>query len=511
MIKSFQTFIIYLVWLCAVQAAPQFPSTSLQEYRLPAEWIIDYLPIQLASQRPWMGLVGVHHNWKYRFFYMGIGMYGAVRGDNGGFFSLGLNAGGRIDLGKGFFGDVGLHMGGGGARSLDGGGGLMIVPHGGIGYQFPRASLLLNYSYVTFPSGGQIRSSQVGIQVMIPTHFSVIQPTSSSQTRSCQSRHPFEQSSLFIMPILQAYLRKNQNLLGGQTTQKRSGLIGFEGGIYWTNTLFGSLGATAVGAGSMNGYMAVMGGLGVEIPLYERLFGILKGSVGCGGGGEADTGGGLLVQADSGLGVRLSPQNSLRILAGYLVAPCGHLKTPVLTTGFHHRFRWVSGDKARNEAGAHSTSVSVQKWSLSVSDQILWNPKRVDSRTGSIHFLNIRLDQFLTPYWAILYQGAFAHTGRRTAGLAMGALGAGIRYPLQSQLTALGSVSFGAIGGGGLNVGGGALVHGEVGCAYKLFRDWGVQVSMGRLVGLQKKFQCTTLSLGVCWQFHKVESFSKGR
>ena len=68
-----------------------------------------------------MGLVGVHYD--LRLFkqapsmYLGIGGYGAARGEEGGFFTTGVTLGWKPDLFDAIRLDTGVHLGAGGGSS----------------------------------------------------------------------------------------------------------------------------------------------------------------------------------------------------------------------------------------------------------------------------------------------------------------------------------------------------------------------------------------------------------
>ena len=60
---------------------------------------IDFLSINLPSSNHNLGLAGIHYNlnindWSYAV----LGIYGAVGGDKGGLFTLGINAGVKKEL-----------------------------------------------------------------------------------------------------------------------------------------------------------------------------------------------------------------------------------------------------------------------------------------------------------------------------------------------------------------------------------------------------------------------------
>jgi alkylation response protein AidB-like acyl-CoA dehydrogenase len=55
---------------------------------------INFLSLDLPENDPNMGFTGIHYNLMInKWSYAGLGIYGAVSGNKGGFFTLGINAG----------------------------------------------------------------------------------------------------------------------------------------------------------------------------------------------------------------------------------------------------------------------------------------------------------------------------------------------------------------------------------------------------------------------------------
>ena len=81
---------------------------------------------------------GIHYNVELSDWgaYGGLGIYGAVSGIRGGFFTLGLNLGVREYLSDQLFTDIGFNFGGGGGAAAPDGGGAFILPHINLGFDF---------------------------------------------------------------------------------------------------------------------------------------------------------------------------------------------------------------------------------------------------------------------------------------------------------------------------------------------------------------------------------------
>ena len=137
--KSSLLPILLLLWYSSYTQNNSIPEKN----KLRGFFYIDYLstdmPVNdLGFDERQMGLSGIHYNVMLDNFYGGLGIYGAVRGERGGFFTLGLDLGHRSNLYKNFFLDTGVHFGGGGGDGAPDGGGAFILPHANIGYQFQQ-------------------------------------------------------------------------------------------------------------------------------------------------------------------------------------------------------------------------------------------------------------------------------------------------------------------------------------------------------------------------------------
>ena len=125
---------------------------------------LDFLSLDLPVSDPNMGFTGIHYNLMINdWSYAGLGIYGAVSGNKGGFFTLGVNAGIKKYFTEDFYVDTGFHFGGGGGAGAPDGGGAFILPHFNLGYNFKNFSINSGWSYVDFFDGGNIKGHQLNI------------------------------------------------------------------------------------------------------------------------------------------------------------------------------------------------------------------------------------------------------------------------------------------------------------------------------------------------------------
>jgi len=107
-----------------------------------------------------LGLLGGNYLVEKNHWYTGLGVYGAVAGDRGGFFTGGAHFGKGIPMPRRFFLDANVFVGGGGGGSAPQGGGLMLRAAAGVGHKYLNNRYFIGLSRVSFPNG-DINSNQV--------------------------------------------------------------------------------------------------------------------------------------------------------------------------------------------------------------------------------------------------------------------------------------------------------------------------------------------------------------
>ena len=151
--------------LLALPIAQHDAHTQAMQYRY------SYEEISIPDKDP-IGVVGLHtlanftSNW-----YGGLGLYGAVRGESGGYFAMSLDGGYQYPLWRPLWIDIGNSLGAGGGRSTSVGGGLYIEPYAGLSWHFNHIQLGAYYSRIKFVNGGNIDSEQAMLSIAVPFAF----------------------------------------------------------------------------------------------------------------------------------------------------------------------------------------------------------------------------------------------------------------------------------------------------------------------------------------------------
>ena len=458
-----------------------------------------------------MGLLGVNYFADITpTIYGGLGGYGAIRGTQGGLFTVGVGGGVHHELIPHWWGDVGLFVGGGGGRASLVGGGLMVRPNVGIAYAFPWARLGVHYSYVTFPSG-EIHSQQVGVDLDIPTEFYYLSPRDSHVGRSLFNLDDihlpigkfinFQRNDFAI--LLQAYLqRPGTKDIDGSVQDGTIKLVGAEFDHYFTDNTFWWLKTSGAFSGIPNGYMDVLGGLGYHYSLGSFGAFIPQLGVGAGGGGAVDTGGGFLVNPLIGLECSLTKQFALRVSTGYLWSPHGQMNAvPMTAQLLYHLDIATEQTKASHLLADH---YDIQGWRIQFLNQTYFHPQRtISATTSTIQLIGIQIDQLFSPLFFMSYQGMGAYSGFHAGGYATGMLGPGIQSKefLHHRLQFFSEVLVGAGGGGGLSISGGSLIEPMVGVRYAFSPYIGLQASLSQMKALQDDLNTPALNVGLTVRF----------
>lgn len=454
-----------------------------------------------------MGLLGITYYADVTpLVYAGIGGYGSITGTQGGLFVLGFGGGLHKEFWPHWWGDAGLYVGGGGGRSSLVGGGLMLRPYLGLAYSWSWARLGIHYSYVDFPSG-EIHSQQIGLDLDIPCDFYYV-PASNLYNNSLfafgnihlpSDRYLAFQRNDFSL-ILQSYNQTNGTRnVNNEVQDGTIGLVGAELDHYLTEKWFWWIKTSGAFSGNPNGYMDVLGGLG-----YHWITGPLEMAVvpqlgaGAGGGGNVDTGGGILIQPQIGLELPLTHSFAARASGGYLWAPDGNFKA-VTATGaiIYHLDIATAGTKQLTNMTDRFT---IQGWRVQLLNQTYIHPQRsYPTDDSAINLVALQIDQFITPLFFFSYQAASAYSGDHSGGYASGMIGPGIQTPefFNKRLQAFAELLVGAGGGGSLALGGGAIIEPLAGVRFAFTPAWGLQASIGQLKALHNDLNTPVVNVGL--------------
>lgn len=450
-----------------------------------------------------MGLIGLNyllHPKKY--FYYGLGTYGAVTGNRGGFFTGGVTTGIKYEIAKDLYINSGLFLGGGGGASAGQGGGLMLKAYSGFLTNFKKFGLGVNYSFIKFPNGN-INSKQ--LEFIADMKFTT---TLSDNKLDLDTLHQYSFSSNqdYLVSTYQIYFpRSGTKTRAGFLREKSVGLVGLEYGIHISPnivTYFESAGALQ----GANGYMEMLGGVAYVTKVTKKIELFTKASLGIGGGGEVNTGGGGISKASLVLSYSPIKQINTRIGGGYFHSLNGGFNAPFAEVNFGFNTNFLSAGAKKNEVDYDS--IYSQKFAIRfVNQTYLYSDTLTTnlSHKNNVQLSGVNLDWFLTDKLYISGQALAAYVGQ-AGGYTVGMFGLGYAQPLGAGFKAVSEINIGAGAGGSINTGGGAIAQPMLGLSYKLTKNLAFSVMAGKIIALNGNLDANVIDMAFIYKFNKLFS-----
>ncbi len=440
---------------------------------------------------------------------LGVGTYGAVRGDRGGFITLGLAAEVSQPISNNWSTQAGLFVGGGGGRggaSLAGGG-LMLRSHAGLSYDTQGFGKLgFGVSHVSFPSG-VIQSTQPYLQYDYPFSSPI-----ASGWRSAPSNPLTADTPLLSKPQEFSLVYRHYSIPGsvvqdrGAPQHSNLQLMGVEWLSYLDDRWFLKLEAEGAMGGKNSGYMQILTGAGYRLPLSASTAIKLHVAAGPAGGGSIDTGGGLLLDAGIALQQKITRSTALELSLGQVRAPSASFKANSLALKLNHQF----GIPSANSDVSWGALAAFEPQSLRVrtvnqtylKDSPNWRANNVNT---SVQNLGVQLDYFLpgepnASRFFLTGQGLAAYAGKAGAYMT-GLVGAGVQVPVTADWFVEGEGLVGAAGGGGLAVGNGLVSQVNAGVGYRLSKSLALMGTAGYMAAMSGDFRSKVLGLSLTYQF----------
>lgn len=418
------------------------------------------------------------------YFSVGAGTWMAMRGERGGFITIGLQGSGHVPLSGSIELEAGAFVGAGGGRGgyeLSGGG-LMLRGYVGLANDFGAWGRLGGgISYVDFPNGGAIDSVQPVVFYSLP--FSFDNPDIAGLN--------FEESSL---AVVSRFMNVSSGVRKGSgVSQDDFTLLGVVWKGYIDETWFVRAEMEGAAGGNSTGFMQILLGGGARLPISERLSLDASLSVGGGGGGDVDSGGGFLVDVSGGVQYALNDDFFAGAGLSWLTAPNGSLKgfSPSVSVGA------MFGQESPREAEALPIRFRVvSQHYFKGSDD--WRAHHADKDVDN---LGVQLDYFVLPGAYLTGQALAAFSGDAGAYMT-GLLGAGVHQEISGPLFAELEGLVGAAGGGGLDVGSGLVWQTNASLGYQISEDVAFMVTGGYIDAFKRKFDANVLGLSLVfgWQ-----------
>ncbi|NTW69642.1 MAG: hypothetical protein HGB23_07280 [Chlorobiaceae bacterium] len=457
-----------------------------------------------GNEKMGMTSLGISHDFT-KNFHAGIGSWMAVKGERGGFITIGLDGGVSVPLTEKIGLDTGLFVGGGGGRGgyTLSGGGLMLRTHAALTYDMGSwGKLGAGVSHVDFPDGGTITSTQPFISYSLPFYSFVVNGRTPAGNRTLHTVQYLQLSpKVHSLAVIKRDLHvASTTLTDTGAPQENLSLLGIEWRTYLDQHWFARLETEGAAGGKSAGYMQILAGGGYRLPLAENLFTSTDISVGGGGGGSVDSGGGLLLNASAGMQYFLTRNLFADISAGYLKSTTGTFKANTIAL----KIGYQTGNKSRLQTRNEDNSVfvpacmqirAVNQTYFKAADN--WRSHHADQNVDN---LGVQIDYFLNRDWYITGQGLAAYGGGAGAYMT-GLVGTGARKTIAGNLFLNAEGLFGAAGGGGLAIGSGLVWQGNVGVGYDINPTLSALVSAGRIQAFNGDFKANVIGLSMGYNF----------
>lgn len=421
----------------------------------PMAWEFNYTPMTAPDGTP-IGLLGggvmvaVNEDWG-----LGPTVYGAAKGNLGGLFVYGLTAQRRWRLGGSSHLAASLFAGGGGGRSSDNlrfGGGLMLRPELSVRTEFGRWYAGAGVSQLRF-TGGNLRGNQVSLTFGRMGLFDGLQVGDGDTPGQLGMRagFGFDEISLISTVYRPASNQRNRS---GRAMNPNIVVLGADLRQYFTPGAWLGLEASGAAKGGIDGYMELLASAGQDWEIGHT--GIRVGGhlgVGLAGGGDVDTGSGWMWRGGPSLRWQSKAGPALRLELGKAWTR-GNFQSPYVRASLSMPLEPLT----RRAEPDGLIGGTVREQALYASVQRLTRVGFKDGTREGMTQQGLIMTRSLGEHvYGVAHAGA-AIQGRAGA-YAYGLFGLGLNtQPFGNGAWRLGGeLVVGAGGGGGVDLGGGAL------------------------------------------------------
>ncbi|HFD32647.1 MAG TPA: hypothetical protein ENJ28_08100 [Gammaproteobacteria bacterium] len=452
-----------------------------------------------------MGLMGGNYLIETSYLTTGLGIYGAVTGDRGGFFTGGFHLAKLVVLPREYFFEANVFAGGGGGGAAPQGGGLMLRAALGLGKQINNHRYFLGLSQVSFPNG-DINSRQMSFAytyLFKKMHFPGWEyeqsPVNWDKLFSTQSIH-IQQVSMQLLDYFPAPSVLGRN---GLAHNKRLSTLGIRFSKQINQLLWGEFETAGAMRGGIDGFAQVFGGFSLKQKISQRLSLSSGWLLGAAGGGNVDTGGGSMSRIFAGVEIDLYRRWSSYLQLGYIFALDGAFSAKTVNFNLVYSFEniMLSPKVAKNSVRSKIRSLHWRRLSIRPGVQkytFYQQPARKfnNQKNLDVDLTILKLDAYFSSQFYVSGQALGAFRGK-AGGYAVGLLGPGFRLNqfLSTELL------FGVAGGGGIDVGSGKLIQPMINFDVKHSNVWSTELSAGYVKAYDGKLSAFVFNLGVAYRF----------
>ena len=437
---------------------------------------------------------------------LGVGTYGALRGERGGFITLGVEGELQQRINASWMSHAGLFVGAGGGHGSNAlsGGGLMLRGDLGVTYQSKGyGNIGFGVSHVRFPSG-DVTSTQPYIQYEYPFNSLLVAGWPDAPTLDRSVRLDPVQASANEFGLVGRHYQFASSAVrdNGQPQTSSMQLVGVEWLSYLNERWFLKVESEGAMGGENNGYMQILLGGGYRLPITRSTSLKLHVAAGPAGGGGADTGGGLLLDAGLGLQQNISKNLAIELLAGGVTAPSHSFEALNLALKFNYQFGLPDVSSSAiswNTLGDFDTEqlrVRLTNQTYFKADPN-WRNRSINQEVSN---LGVQVDYFVSPHLFMTGQGLAAYAGDAGAYMT-GQVGLGTQWDLTQHWFIEGEALVGAAGGGGLAVGGGLVAQANASLGYRLSNALSIIATAGYIEAPRGDFKANVAGVSLAYQF----------
>ncbi|MDH5547736.1 MAG: hypothetical protein OEZ43_19330 [Gammaproteobacteria bacterium] len=446
-------------------------------------------------------LVSIHPNFRF-----GLGVYGAVYGERGGFFTGGFESTLHFPLTEHIYFDSGFFVGGGGGGAAPQGGGLMFRPHLDFGLNLGKyLSLGIGYSIVRFPNG-KIRSDQATIHVQRSFSAFIYPGMQRQSVGILEGINLNRHRRLFALQINAYFPDRGTPGRDGLPLDSRMDVVGVRWREAMSGRWWGDFETGGAWGGGVDGFAQVFIGSAYEWPLLKTVSFLTGLQLGAAGGGDVHTGGGMLARFNLAGVTALSSQWQFILEAGRIVAVDGEFRAWALTGALAYDYDVLRPSNNKSAKNFEANQLQWADFRLRAGMQryarYWYGNGRKDSGLAPVPVdqVHLKIDAFATESWFVSGQALAAYDGG-AGGYAVGLVGSGLRLSLTPAIYTSAELLVGAAGGGGIAVGGGMIVQPMLGLGYRIKQTWSVELSAGYIHAYSGALDAAIMDLAIGYEF----------
>ncbi|MDH5300489.1 MAG: hypothetical protein OEW58_03925 [Gammaproteobacteria bacterium] len=473
---------------------------------LSGDYRFSYEEIQLPDGER-MGLLGGNyllrndHN-----VYLGLGIYGAVTGQRGGFFVGGFDTGAVVCRWQYWCVDAGAYVGGGGGAAAPQGGGLMLRPHLELRYLARDEGWQwgVGVSEVRFPNGnitdrqGYLSVARRFQTLMLPGwHESADLQKWSAPLAALEGS-----SRTIYLQLMNYYPTYSQRGRSGKVLDQAIQVGGVRWRQDWLDDWLLDFETAGAFGGEVDGLAQVFAGTSWRWCRLSYFDCYATAMIGSAGGGDLHTGGGVLGRVLLGSEYAINKHWSVLVEGGQTSALQAPFNASMLNVGLGYRYGVIQPTRRMVADDSRSTEWQRNRWRLGAQSYFSSVDQLRKSSQGSeqVDLLALKLDSFFSKTGYVTGQALGAFRGD-AGGYAVGLMGIGGHWMLSDAWFAEAEVTTGAAGGGGIAVGSGAVLQPMLSLGWRFDPSLAVSFSAGQVWAIDGELSAQVADVSVNYHF----------